>query len=89
MGHDALLSQLQATLQLVLTMALPPLLAAMAVGLVVGILQAVTQVQDQSLPMTFKLLAVILVLALGGPLLTVPLVRQASQLFDSFPTMTR
>ncbi len=88
-GHDALLSQLQATLELVLYMALPPLLAAMAVGLVVGILQAVTQVQDQSLPMTFKLLAVILVLALGGPMLAVPLVRQASQLFDSFPTMTR
>lgn len=89
MIHDALIGQLQITLQMVLYMSLPPLVAAMVVGLLVGILQAVTQVQDQSLPMTFKLLAVILVLALGGPLLTVPLVRQASQLFDSFPTMTR
>lgn len=89
MAHDALLAQLQTMLGLVLYMSLPPLLGAMAVGLIVGILQAVTQVQDQSLPMTFKLLAVILVLTLGGPVLVVPLVRQASQLFDGFPTMTR
>jgi type III secretion protein S len=89
MQQDALISQLQTTLGLVLYMALPPLLAAMAVGLIVGVLQAVTQVQDQSLPITFKLLAVIVVIALAGSVLTVPLVRQASQLFDSFPTMTR
>lgn len=87
--HDALLSQMQGMLGLVLYMALPPLVTAMVVGLAVGILQAVTQVQDQSLPMTFKLLAVILVLVLGGPALVVPLVRQASQIFDSFPAMTR
>ncbi len=89
MTHDALLSQLQMTLGLVLWMALPPLLAAMAVGLAVGILQAVTQVQDQSLPMTFKLLAVMLVLALGGPLLVAPLVREATALFDGFATLAR
>lgn len=87
--HDALLAQMQGMLGLVLYMALPPLVTAMVVGLAVGILQAVTQVQDQSLPMTFKLLAVILVLVLGGPALVVPLVRQASQIFDSFPAMTR
>ncbi len=89
MTHDALLSQLQATLELVLWMALPPLLAAMVIGLSVGILQAVTQVQDQSLPMTFKLLAVMLVLALGGPLLAAPLMRQATMLFDNFSTLAR
>lgn len=87
--HDTLLAQMQGMLGLVLYMALPPLVTAMVVGLAVGILQAVTQVQDQSLPMTFKLLAVILVLVLGGPVLVVPLVRQASQIFDSFPAMTR
>ena len=89
MGHAALISQLQATLGIVLAMALPPLLGAMAVGLAVGILQAVTQVQDQSLPVASKLLAVIVILALAGPLLVVPLVRQSTQLFDGFPTMTR
>jgi type III secretion protein S len=89
MPHNALIDQLQATLWIVLFMALPPLLAAMAVGLIVGILQAVTQVQDQSLPSAFKLLVVILILVVAGPLLVQPLVRLSGQLFDGFPTMTR
>lgn len=87
-GHE-LIAQLQAMLGIVLLMSLPPLLAAMGVGLIVGILQAVTQVQDQSLPVAFKLLAVIVILAVAGPLLVMPLVRQSGQLFDSFPAMTR
>ncbi len=89
MQHTVLLEQLQATLSIVLFMSLPPLISAMTVGLVVGILQAVTQVQDQSLPIAFKLLVVIVVLVFGGPLLVVPLVRQSEQLFDGFATMTR
>ncbi len=89
MGHAALISQLQSMLGIVLVMALPPLLGAMAVGLAVGILQAVTQIQDQSLPIAFKLLVVIVILAVAGPLLVVPLVRESSELFDEFPAMTR
>ncbi len=89
MTGDALIDQLHAMVGIVLIMALPPLLGAIAVGLVIGILQAVTQVQDQSLPIAFKLLAVILILVLFGPLLVAPLVRQSGQLFDSFPSMTR
>jgi len=89
MQHQALVEQLQSMLGIVLVMVLPPLGAAMLVGLVVGVLQAVTQVQDQSLPIAFKLLAVIAVLALAGPLLVVPLVGLSGQLFDSFPAMTR
>jgi len=84
-----LIAQLQSMLGIVLVMCLPPLLGAMAVGLIVGVLQAVTQVQDQSLPIAFKLLVVIAILALAGPLLVVPLVRSSSQLLDSFPAMTR
>lgn len=89
MQHQALIEQLQSMLGVVLVMALPPLLGAMAVGLLVGVLQAITQVQDQSLPVAFKLLVVIVILALAGPLLVVPLVRLSGQLFDSFPAMTR
>ena len=89
MAHNELIAQLQSMLGIVLFMSLPPLLAAMAVGLIVGILQAVTQVQDQSLPIAFKLLAVIVILALAGQALVMPLIRLSSQLFDSFPMMTR
>ena len=89
MQNGTIIEQLQNTLNIVLYMSLPPLVGAMVVGVVVGILQAVTQVQDQSLPVVFKLLIVIAVIALGGPLLVVPLVRQSVQLFDTFPMVTR
>ena len=89
MEQEALVDQLHTMLGIVLYMALPPLVAAVAIGLLVGILQAVTQVQDQSLPLAFKLLVVIAVLALAGPLLAVPLVREATAVFDNFPLMTR
>jgi type III secretion protein S len=87
--HAALLDQFTTTLNIVLYMSLPPLVGAMVVGLTVGILQAVTQVQDQSLPVVFKLLIVIAVIAFGGPLLVMPLVQQSVQLFDTFPMLTR
>jgi flagellar biosynthetic protein FliQ len=46
--------------------ALPPLLVATAVGAVVAVLQAATQVQEQTLTMLPKVLAVAAVLALFG-----------------------
>ena len=89
MVQSVLINQLHTMLGIVLMLSLPPLLAALAVGLVIGILQAVTQIQDQSLPIAFKLLAVIVIMVLFGPLLVAPLVSQSGQLFDSFPAMTQ
>ncbi|MBB3175272.1 type III secretion protein S [Endobacter medicaginis] len=89
MQQDALVEQLHSMLGIVLYMSLPPLVAAVVVGLVIGVLQAVTQIQDQSMPLTFKLLAVIAVVAFGGAMLTVPLLREAVTVFDNFPLMTR
>ena len=89
MDRIDLVGELQTTLSIVLYAALPPLLAALVAGLAVGILQAVTQVQDQSMPLTFKLLAVVIVLLVGGASLAVPLVRQTEHVFDSFAEATR
>ncbi len=89
MEQDALVDQLHSMLGIVLYMALPPLVAAVVVGLLIGVMQAVTQIQDQSLPLAFKLLVVMAILALAGPLLTVPLMREATAVFDNFPLMTR
>ncbi|WP_458097117.1 type III secretion system export apparatus subunit SctS [Roseomonas sp. WA12] len=76
-------------LQLVLWLSLPVLGVAVAVGLVVGLLQAVTQIQDQSLPQVAKLLAVLLTLAILGPLLGGPVLRQAERVLTDFPAVTR
>jgi type III secretion protein S len=72
-----------------LVLALPPLGAALLAGLVVGVLQAATQIQDQTMPQTVKLLVVVAVLALFVPLLSAPLVAGAKQVFTEFPALTR
>lgn len=51
---------------LMLTISMPCVLVAAGVGLVVGILQAVTQVQEQTIAAAPKILAVFLVIVIGG-----------------------
>lgn len=54
-------------LLLILLLSGPPILISMVVGLFVAIFQAATQIQEQTLSFTVKLLAVILTLmGLGG-----------------------
>ena len=50
----------------VLITALPPLLISMIVGLAVSIFQTVTSIQEQTLTFVRKLLAIFLVLMVGG-----------------------
>ncbi len=52
------------TLYLILIMVAWPIIAATAVGLLIGLFQTVTQLQEQTLPFGFKLLAVALCLFL-------------------------
>ena len=51
---------------LMLTISMPCVLVAAGIGLVVGILQAVTQVQEQTIAAAPKILAVFLVIVVGG-----------------------
>ena len=89
MDPTALTNQLTTAVTLFALIAGPPLGVALAVGLVVGVLQAATQIQDQTLPMSFKLGAVFAtMLALGGTLFP-PLLDYTRQLLDQFPMMTR
>lgn len=46
------------TLYLILLMVAWPIIVATVVGLVVGLIQTVTQLQEQTLPFGFKLMAV-------------------------------
>lgn len=50
----------------ILITALPPLLISMIVGLIVSIFQTVTSIQEQTLTFVPKLLAIFLVLMIGG-----------------------
>ena len=69
--------------------AAPPLIVAAAVGFVVALFQGVTQIQDQSLPLTLKILAVAAVFLLFGSALASPVFVLADEAFRIFPTATR
>jgi type III secretion protein S len=64
-----------------------PLLVAAGIGLVIAILQAATQIQDQTLPQTAKLLAIAIVLLVFGGLLALPLRIQTERIFDELPVI--
>ncbi|EKD50577.1 MAG: hypothetical protein ACD_62C00495G0004 [uncultured bacterium] len=72
-------------LYLVLIMSAPPIMAALLIGLFVSVLQATTQVQEQTLTFVPKLVAIILVVALLGPLGAVKLMQFTTQIFQGIP----
>ncbi len=75
------------TLYLVLLVSAPALVVSLLVGLVIGLLQAVTQVQEQTLSFVPKLVAVGLVLAVGGGWLGGELLRFTDTLWRAIPVL--
>ncbi len=47
-------------LMLTLVLSMPPIIAAAGIGLLVSLVQALTQIQEQTLPFAFKLIAVVI-----------------------------
>lgn len=82
MNDAELIHFLSSMLVLVLYLSAPILVIGAGVGLVVGLFQAVTQVQDPSLAYCFKLIAVMVALALLGGVLARPLVHETSLIFQ-------
>ncbi|MBC2677721.1 MULTISPECIES: EscS/YscS/HrcS family type III secretion system export apparatus protein [Pseudomonas] len=89
MGQDIFLTVMKDALMTVLLLSAPALLVAIVVGFGVGLVQALTQIQDQTLPQAIKLVAVMLVLLVLGPLLASQVVNLAGQMLDNFPAWTR
>ncbi|MBB4363008.1 type III secretion protein S [Bradyrhizobium sp. CIR48] len=88
MDEASILTHVSRSLVLFMIWVLPPLLAALVAGLGIGIVQAATQLQDQTLPLTVKLLVVVAVLVLFAPVLSAPLIEQAQHIFTEFPALT-
>lgn len=72
-------------LLLVLILSAPPVLAAMVVGLMVSLLQATTQIQEQTLTFVPKLVVVVIMLALMGPLGMAQMIAFTKTLLITFP----
>jgi flagellar biosynthetic protein FliQ len=67
MTSDGALDLFKKALFIIAQIAGPALLAALIVGIVVGVIQTATQVNESSVSFVLKLLAVVVVLVIGGP----------------------
>ncbi len=63
---------------------LPPLLIGTLVAFLIGLLQAITQIQEQTLPQTIKILVIGFVLIVFGGALTAPLYSASDEIFTTF-----
>jgi type III secretion HrpO family protein len=72
------------SLLLILILSGPPILISMALGLFVAIFQAATQIQEQTLSFTVKLVAVIVTIMLMGGFLSGQIVQFANAIFSNF-----
>lgn len=81
MGHD-LLGLTRDALSVVLWVSLPLVIVATVAGLGVAILQAVTQIQDQSLGQSVRLVVVLISLTVGVSWLGREVLRFAERAFE-------
>lgn len=77
------------TLRTALLLAAPPLLAGLLVGVLVSLVQTVFQVQEQTLVIVPKMIAVVVVLLLFLPWMLQVLLDFTSQLFLQLPEYVR
>ena len=61
-----------------------PLLVATVAALTLSVFQAMTQIQDQNLSQTVKIVAITLVFVLAGKALIEPLVQRTQSTFSEF-----
>ncbi|HEY1450379.1 MAG TPA: flagellar biosynthesis protein FliQ [Solirubrobacteraceae bacterium] len=87
MNQDTVVQLASQAMTLALKVAGPLLLAAMLVGLLVSIFQAVTQIQEQSLTLIPKIVAVAAISVLLGPWMLDQLVSYTTGLYGSIPSM--
>jgi type III secretion protein S len=71
-------------LLLILILSGPPIIISMCIGLFVAVMQAATQIQEQTLSFTVKLIAVILTLLLLGGWLGGQILQFANTIFQNF-----
>ncbi|MDF2577347.1 MAG: sctS [Chlamydiales bacterium] len=85
MFNTQILQLAQEALILILLLSAPPILISVFIGIAVAIFQAATQIQEQNLPFSIKLVAVIFVLIALGSTLGMQISSFAIRIFSGFP----
>ena len=76
-------------MQVAFLLAAPPLITALVVGLAVSIFQAVTQIQEMTLAIIPKMVAILIALIVAFPWLLETLTVYTTAVFRSIPTVLR
>lgn len=72
------------SLLLILILSGPPIGTSLLIGFTVAVFQAATQIQEQSLSFTLKLIAVIVTLLFAGGFLAAQIMQFAENIFANF-----
>jgi len=86
MGADSVIDLGREAMMLTLTLAGPILIVALLVGAAVGFFQAVTQIQDSTISLVPKILAVFFALAISLPWLMERMLVFSQRMFGTMPT---
>lgn len=89
MNEDFILGLGQEALKVTILLAGPILLVAMVVGVVVSLIQAVTQINEATLSFIPKVLAIAIVLVVGGPWMLETITHYTTDLITRFPEYIR
>jgi flagellar biosynthesis protein FliQ len=85
MTADSIMGIAQSSIFVTLLVLAPVLGIALAVGLIISIFQAITQIQEQTLAFTPKIIAVFVSLLFFGPWMLTQLVDFTRSLFENLP----
>ncbi|MBP1890064.1 flagellar biosynthetic protein FliQ [Clostridium moniliforme] len=89
MSEMAIMTIVKKALSTGIMVAGPVLGIALIVGLIISIFQATTQIQEQTLTFVPKLIAIILVLIIGGPWMFNKLIMLTNELFNIIATINK
>jgi flagellar biosynthetic protein FliQ len=87
MDTDTVVTLSTQAMSLALKISIPLLGVGLVVGVLISIIQAVTSIQEQTLSFIPKVLAMAIVLVVGGPWMLNQLLSYTSDLWTSIPNM--
>ena len=87
MDTDTVVTLATQAMSLALKISMPLLGVGLIVGVLISIIQAVTSIQEQTLAFIPKVVAMAVVLVIGGPWMLNQLLSYTSELWTSIPNM--
>ncbi|HEX5925408.1 MAG: flagellar biosynthesis protein FliQ [Baekduia sp.] len=87
MDQDVVISLATQAMSLALKISMPLLGVGLIVGVLISIIQAVTSIQEQTLAFIPKVVAMAVVLVVGGPWMLNQLLSYTAELWTSIPNM--